>query len=94
MPNTVPSKGKSTRTLQRVHKKMGMSRPVGRPAAALDSDFEDMYVKVKMRRMTKQEAADALSCSVRTLERKFKQIKDAQHNVLASAQRETRARPQ
>lgn len=88
------SHGKSRRTQQRVNSMMGTARPVGRPAVALDSDFEAVYVKVKMRQMTKQEAADSLRCSVRTLERKFKQIKQAQLNGLTNSQRQTKARPQ
>lgn len=84
--------GKTARSQQRLQKRLGLARPVGRPPAALDSDFDDVYVKVKMRRMTKQEAADQLGCSVRTLERKFKLIKQAQLHALTNSKRQTKAR--
>ena len=69
--------GKSKRTQQRHRAKTGAVRPVGRPQAALDSVIVDMYVKVTRRELTIQEAADQCNCSVRTLQRHFKNIRQS-----------------
>ena len=70
---------KSKRSVQRVLKKQGLARPRGRPPAALDEDFLNMYHKVNAvpRQITRVEAAQALGCSLRTLDRKFKEIRNA-----------------
>lgn len=87
MPFQTRRRGKSTRTQQRVNAAMGTTRPVGRPPVALDSDFDAVYVKVTLRQITKQQAADELECSVRTLERKFKAIRQARVNALSNSKR-------
>lgn len=68
---------KSRRAVQRVLSKLGMSRPTGRPT--LDADWDDVYDKVKSfpPQMSVAQAANLLNCSVRTVQRKFKQIKNA-----------------
>ena len=78
MPSQI--RGKTERTAQRHRVKSGEARPAGRPPAALDSEFDEMYVNVNMRRMTMQEAADRLGCTVRTLQRRFKTIRQNRSN--------------
>jgi len=70
---------KSERAVQRTLKKVGLSKPQGRPPIALDSDFEAMYVKVNLvpKQTTRAQAAVELGCSLRTLDRRFKEIKRA-----------------
>lgn len=81
---------KSRRTQQRHRKQIGQTRPVGRPRVALDSTLMDMYVKVTRRELTMQEAADMIGCTVRTLQRHFKNIRQRPYDY--SAKRETEAR--
>lgn len=67
---------KSKRAVQRALNKLGMSRPAGRPRASLDEEWEAVYVKVKgqPQTMTVVQAANHLGCSVRTVQRRFKQM--------------------
>ena len=82
---------KSRRTQQRHRKQIGHSRPVGRPRAALDSTLMDMYVKVTRRELTMQEAADMVGCTIRTLQRHFKSIRQRPYDYHTQRETETRA---
>ena len=78
---------KSQRAVQRALQKEGLSKPRGRPAIALDDAFLTMYHKVNSvpKIMTRADAAQALGCSLRTLDRKFSEIKRARRaNVQTS----------
>lgn len=77
----------SLRQEQRIRRKMGQAQPPGRPRKAVDDALVTMYIKVTTRRITLAQAAQELGCSIRTLQRRIKEIKNADRANADSAKR-------